>query len=107
MDLYVEQVFALLDELGADEAVLGGLSLGANVSLLAAVHSPGRVREPRARDACPRTRHAFGRSDVRPLAPLALHYARTPTRLLTGLLQRLPRTGFGPADTLLGAASSS
>ena len=38
MDLYVEQVFALLDELGADDAVLGGMSLGANVSLLAAVN---------------------------------------------------------------------
>jgi len=104
MDLYVEQVFALLDELGADEAVLGGLSLGANVSLLAAVRSPGRVRGlvlemPVLERATPSVALTFV-----PLL-LALHYARTPTRLLTGLLQRLPRTGFGPADTLLNAAS--
>ena len=44
MDLYVEQVFALLNHLHVDEAVLGGLSLGANVSLLAATRSPSRVR---------------------------------------------------------------
>ena len=51
MDLYVEQVFSLLDELGADDAVLGGMSLGANVSLLAAVRSPARAW-PRWRCLC-------------------------------------------------------
>ena len=44
MDLYVEQVIALLDALGADDAVLGGVSLGANVSLLAATAHPQQVR---------------------------------------------------------------
>jgi pimeloyl-ACP methyl ester carboxylesterase len=39
-----EQVIALLDHLGADRAVLGGTSLGANVVLEAAVQTPGRVR---------------------------------------------------------------
>jgi pimeloyl-ACP methyl ester carboxylesterase len=39
-----EQVIALLDHLGAGAAVLGGTSLGANVSLEAAVLAPGRVR---------------------------------------------------------------
>ena len=43
MDRYVDQVFALLDELGVDDAVLGGLSLGANVSLLAAANAPAHV----------------------------------------------------------------
>jgi pimeloyl-ACP methyl ester carboxylesterase len=104
MDLYVDQVFALLDELGAAEAVLGGLSLGANVSLLAAVRSPDRVRGivlemPVLERATPSVALTFV-----PL-PLALHYARRPTRLLTGLIRRLPRTGFGPAGTLLNAAS--
>lgn len=39
-----EQVVALLDHLGAAEAVLGGTSLGANVALEVAVTRPQRVR---------------------------------------------------------------
>ncbi|HEX4190419.1 MAG TPA: alpha/beta fold hydrolase [Marmoricola sp.] len=39
-----EQVIALLDHLGAERAVLGGTSLGANVALEAAVLAPERVK---------------------------------------------------------------
>jgi pimeloyl-ACP methyl ester carboxylesterase len=41
---WAEQVVALLDHLGAPQAVVGGTSLGANVSLEVAVVAPGRVR---------------------------------------------------------------
>ena len=41
---FAEQVVALLDHLGASQAVLGGASLGANVALEAAAVAPGRVR---------------------------------------------------------------
>jgi pimeloyl-ACP methyl ester carboxylesterase len=41
---YGEQVIALLDHLGVEEAVVGGLSLGANTSLEAAALAPERVR---------------------------------------------------------------
>jgi pimeloyl-ACP methyl ester carboxylesterase len=41
---WAEQVVALLDHLGADRAVVGGTSLGANVSLEVAVLAPDRVR---------------------------------------------------------------
>jgi pimeloyl-ACP methyl ester carboxylesterase len=44
MTAFGEQVIALLDELGADQAVIGGTSLGANVSLEVAVSAPERVR---------------------------------------------------------------
>ena len=44
MSAFADQVIALLDHLGADQAVLGGTSLGANVSLEAAVRTPERVR---------------------------------------------------------------
>lgn len=44
MSAFAEQVVALLDHLGADEAVVGGTSLGANVSLEVAALAPGRVR---------------------------------------------------------------
>lgn len=44
MTAFGEQVVELLDHLGARTAVLGGTSLGANVSLEAAVLAPGRVQ---------------------------------------------------------------
>jgi pimeloyl-ACP methyl ester carboxylesterase len=39
MDLYADQLLCLLDELGVDQVVLGGVSLGTNVSLLATVRA--------------------------------------------------------------------
>lgn len=44
MSAFAEQVIALLDHLGADQAVVGGTSLGANVSLEVAVLAPERIR---------------------------------------------------------------
>lgn len=43
MSCFAEQVVALLDELGAERAVVGGTSLGANVALEVADAHPGRV----------------------------------------------------------------
>ena len=44
MPIFSEQVVAVLDELGVDEAVVGGTSLGANVALEVAVAHPERLR---------------------------------------------------------------
>jgi pimeloyl-ACP methyl ester carboxylesterase len=44
MTAFGEQVLALLDHLGAEQAVVGGTSLGANVSLEVADLAPERVR---------------------------------------------------------------
>jgi pimeloyl-ACP methyl ester carboxylesterase len=44
MTAFGEQVVALLDHLGAEQAVVGGTSLGANVSLEVADAAPDRVR---------------------------------------------------------------
>jgi pimeloyl-ACP methyl ester carboxylesterase len=104
MDLYVQQVVALLDELGAEDAVLGGLSLGANVSLLTAANAPRRVRGlvlemPVLERAAPAVALTFV-----PLL-LALHYADRPARLVSALARRLPRSGFGPLDSFVDAAS--
>ena len=44
MSLFAEQVVALLDHLGLDEAIVGGTSLGANVTLETLVLAPERVR---------------------------------------------------------------
>ena len=44
MELYAKQVVGLLDHLGIQEAVIGGTSLGANVSLEVAWSAPKRVK---------------------------------------------------------------
>lgn len=44
MSLFGEQVLGLLDHLGVDEAVVGGTSLGANVTLEVAQKDPSRLR---------------------------------------------------------------
>ena len=44
MTAFGRQVVALLDHLGAEQAVIGGTSLGANVSLEVAVIAPERVK---------------------------------------------------------------
>jgi pimeloyl-ACP methyl ester carboxylesterase len=104
MDLYVDQVLALLDRLGADDAALGGISLGCNVSLLTATRAPERVRGlvlemPVLERAAPAVALTFV-----PLL-LLLHYADRPAHVLGALFRRLPRSGFGPLDSILDAAS--
>jgi Predicted hydrolases or acyltransferases (alpha/beta hydrolase superfamily) len=44
MEIFGRQVLALMDHLGIEEAVVGGTSLGANVTLEVANRSPGRTR---------------------------------------------------------------
>jgi pimeloyl-ACP methyl ester carboxylesterase len=44
MSLYAEQVIGLLDHLGVEEAVVGGTSLGANVTLEVALRDASRLR---------------------------------------------------------------
>ena len=105
MDLYAEQVLCLLDELGVDQVVLGGVSLGTNVSLLATVQAPGRVRGlvlemPVLESAAPAAALVF--------APLLLevHYARAVLRLVSRVASRLPPSGLGPLDSFVSAAAS-
>jgi pimeloyl-ACP methyl ester carboxylesterase len=104
IDSYASQVFGLLDELGADDAVLGGLSLGANVSLFASAQRPERVRGlvlemPVLEWAVPTAALAFV-----PLL-LAAHYGRPVLRLTSELLRRVPDTPYGPLNSALHAAS--
>ena len=105
MDLYAEQVLCLLDELGADQVVLGGVSLGTNVSLLATVRAPDRVRGlvlemPVLESAAPAAALVF--------APLLLevHYARAVLRLVSRIASRLPSSRLGPVDSFISAAAS-
>jgi pimeloyl-ACP methyl ester carboxylesterase len=105
MDLYAEQVLCLLDELAVDQVVLGGVSLGTNVSLLTTVQAPERVRGlilemPVLEWAVPAAALVF--------LPLLfeVHYARTVLRLVSRAASRLPRSGLGPFHSFLNAATS-
>jgi pimeloyl-ACP methyl ester carboxylesterase len=105
MDLYAEHVVQLLDALNIDEAVLGGVSLGANVSLQAAVRAPDRVRGlilvmPVLEWAVPAAAVAFV-----PLL-LSVHYARPVVRVLARGMAYVPRTGFGAVDSILDTLST-
>lgn len=104
IDSYAAQVFALLDTLGAPDAVLGGLSLGANVSLFAAAQRPERVRGlvlemPVLEWAVPTAALIF--------VPILLgaHYGRPVLRRTSRALRRFPRTPFGPLNSAIHAAS--
>lgn len=106
IDSYAEQVVALLDHLGVDRAVLGGLSLGANVSLVAAAEHPERVRGlilemPVMEWAVPAAAMAFV-----PML-LAAHYARPLLRISSAMASRVPRTRLSALNSLLDAASLS
>jgi pimeloyl-ACP methyl ester carboxylesterase len=105
MDIYARQVVALLDELGVDEAVVGGVSLGADVALLVAVAAPERVRGlilemPVLEFAAPAAALLF----VPTL--LVLHYLGPVLRVMTRLISRAGPTGVGLVDGVLGLMSS-
>ena len=94
----------LLDHLGVEGAVLGGLSLGANVSLFAAAAHPERVQGlvlemPVLEWAVPSAALAFV-----PML-LAAHYGARVMRFTSAAVRRLPRTPWGPVNSLMHAGS--
>ncbi|MCB1272332.1 MAG: alpha/beta hydrolase [Microthrixaceae bacterium] len=105
IDTYASQVFALMDHLGADGAVLGGLSLGANSSLFAATQQPERVRGlvlemPVMERAVPSAALTFV-----PML-LAAHYAQPVVRFVGDLVRRVPDTPFDPLNSMLHAGAA-
>ena len=106
IDTYAEQVMALLDELGVDRAVLGGMSLGANVSLFAAAEHPERVQGliiemPVLEWATPSAALLFV-----PML-LAVHYARPLVGWFSRLMGRVPQLPWPPIESLVHAATRS
>ncbi|MFN8017190.1 MAG: alpha/beta hydrolase [Acidimicrobiales bacterium] len=100
IDHYSDQVLALLDHLQIPSAVLGGVSLGANVSLFAATQAPERVRGlvlemPVLEWAVPAAALTFA-----PLL-LAAHYGRGAMELLAGAVAKLPETPIGPLNSII------
>jgi pimeloyl-ACP methyl ester carboxylesterase len=99
MTAFGEQVIGLLDHLGVEEAVVGGLSLGANTALEAAALAPDRVKGliiemPVLDNALIGCAVAFT-----PLV-LALTFGEPVLRVVSAVTRRIP-TPRGPADVLL------
>lgn len=105
VDFYAEQVLGLMDHLGLERAILGGVSLGAITSLTAACLAPHRVRAlilemPVMENAVP--------AAALMLVPLmiAVHYARPLYRVFARLLRRLPEPRSAPLNSLRNALAA-
>ncbi len=93
MQQFARDIVALLDHLEIPEAVIGGTSLGANVSLEVAVAAPQRVRAlvlemPVLEKALPAAAAAFV-----PLA-LALRVSQRSMHVVSALTRRIPRSYY-------------
>ena len=104
MDAYAADVLALLDHLGIARAAIGGVSLGAGVSLQVAVMAPLRVQAlviemPVLEWAVPAAAMLF--------TPylLVLHYAGRPMGCISRLAARVPRTSNESLNSVLHAVS--
>jgi pimeloyl-ACP methyl ester carboxylesterase len=104
LDFMGEQVVALLDELGLDQAVVGGVSLGANVALQVAADAPTRLRGAVMEMPVLERGGVAGTGIFLPLL-LGFRYLPLPARLGTALLRHVPRTGVDAVDAFLDAGS--
>ena len=98
-----EQVVALMDHLGFDQAVVGGMSLGANVSLQVAVQSPERVRALVCEMPVLERATIAAMLTLFPLL-LVLRYGGRLTRAAFRLAELLPRTAHEPLNAMLDTA---
>lgn len=105
IDTYAEQVDGLLEHLGARQAVVGGVSLGANVALHLAARRPERLRGlliemPVLERAVPAAALTFVPALV------AVHYAMPLVRAVSWVASRLRRTGSPLVDSALAPLAS-
>ena len=104
-DRYAEQVVALLDHLNIDKAVIGGVSLGADVTLQVAVMAPERVQGlivemPVMEDATP-----FAALLFVPLL-LGVQFGGPVARWTSKLWRRVPRTRIDTLNSVLNLLSA-
>ena len=105
VDFYAEQVLGLMDHLGLERAILGGVSLGAITTLTAACLAPHRVRAlllemPVMENAVP--------AAALMLVPLmvAVHYAKPLYRVFARLLRKLPEPKRAVLNSLRNALAA-
>lgn len=104
MDCYAEQAVAMLDHLELDEAVIGGVSLGADVALMVGDIHPERARGlliemPVLEYATP-----FAALMFVPIL-LGMHFGGPVARTVTRIIGRLPGSGVEVLDSFKRAAS--
>ena len=104
IDRYTEDVVALLDHLGVDQAVVGGPSLGANVALQVAATFPDRVRALFIEMPVTERGTVAAMALFWPLL-MGLRYLNPAARVVTAAFRRMPRTGFSPVDSFINAFS--
>ncbi|MEA2453044.1 MAG: hypothetical protein QOG04_1754 [Actinomycetota bacterium] len=104
MELFGNQVIGLLDHLDIPEAVIGGTSLGANVTLEVAAHAPERCRGlfvemPVLERAAPAAALIF--------LPLVIAYSQAAGvfQSVASLLRKIPRGAWIYSDVLLDTLS--
>jgi pimeloyl-ACP methyl ester carboxylesterase len=102
--LFAQQVIGLMDHLGLEEAVVGGTSLGANITLETLVAAPDRVRG--AIIEMPVLDNALTACAIvfTPML-LATTFGRSITGAIASVLRRVPRTRFQLLNVGLDTAS--
>ncbi len=93
VDFYAEQVLGLMDHLGLERAILGGLSLGAVTMLTVACIAPHRVQALMLEMPVAETGVPAAAIFLIPLM-LTVHYARPAWRLLSRVMKRIPETPY-------------
>ncbi len=100
MEIFGRQVLGLLDHLDIPKAVVGGTSLGANVSLETVIAAPDRVKAlfvemPVLERATPAAALIF--------LPLTIAYSQgqSPIQWFADLMKRVPKTGSLYPDVLV------
>lgn len=104
VDFYAEQVLGLMDHLGLEKAILGGLSLGAVTMLTVACLAPHRVQALLLEMPVAETGVPAAAIFLIPLM-LTVHYARPAWRWLARFLRRLPETPYPLLNSAILAGS--
>ncbi|MEE8602037.1 alpha/beta fold hydrolase [Euzebya tangerina] len=104
IDFYARQSIGLLDHLGIERAVLGGVSLGAMAALSAGAQAPERIEALLLEMPVLETAAPFAALLFTPVL-LGMTYGGPVARLGTGLMRALPRTGVDALDSFLDAGS--
>jgi pimeloyl-ACP methyl ester carboxylesterase len=104
LEFWADQTAGLIEHLGLDEAVVGGVSLGANVALQLAQDRPEQVRALVLEMPVLERGTLVGAATFLPLM-VALRYIPSAFTPITALARRIPRTG-SPVDSFANLLSA-
>lgn len=104
-EFHGEQVLAVMDHLGFDRAVIGGVSLGCMASLQAAARAPERVRALFLEMPVMEWSTTFAAILLTPLI-LTVDFAKPVFRWFARQLRRVPRPRFDTVASVMNAMSA-